>query len=79
MGIANGLHYLHTYEQGPIIHGGIKGVGGGYATVSSGILLQREEALIGGADSRGNSKAIKVKLCSIMLCLTSDECEPRWL
>ncbi|KIM68465.1 hypothetical protein SCLCIDRAFT_1209276, partial [Scleroderma citrinum Foug A] len=27
LGIANGLHYLHTFEQGPIIHGGIKGVG----------------------------------------------------
>ncbi|KIM53139.1 hypothetical protein SCLCIDRAFT_460669 [Scleroderma citrinum Foug A] len=25
LGIANGLHYLHTHEQGPIIHGGIKG------------------------------------------------------
>ncbi|KIM61395.1 hypothetical protein SCLCIDRAFT_879145 [Scleroderma citrinum Foug A] len=25
LGIANGLHYLHTYAQGPIIHGGIKG------------------------------------------------------
>ncbi|KIM53150.1 hypothetical protein SCLCIDRAFT_461898 [Scleroderma citrinum Foug A] len=23
--IAKGLHYLHTYERGPIIHGGIKG------------------------------------------------------
>ncbi|KIM65383.1 hypothetical protein SCLCIDRAFT_1212559 [Scleroderma citrinum Foug A] len=26
LGIANGLHYLHTYGQSPIIHGGIKGV-----------------------------------------------------
>ncbi|KAL4078967.1 kinase-like domain-containing protein [Scleroderma yunnanense] len=25
LGIANGLHYLHTYEQGHIIHGDIKG------------------------------------------------------
>ena len=27
LGIANGLHYLHTFKQGPIIHGDIKGVG----------------------------------------------------
>ena len=25
--MANGLHYLHTYKEGPIIHGDIKGVG----------------------------------------------------
>lgn len=25
LGIANALHYLHTYEQGSIIHGDIKG------------------------------------------------------
>ena len=29
LGIANGLHYLHTYER-PIIHGDIKGVGGNF-------------------------------------------------
>ena len=27
LGIANGLHYLHTFKQGPIIHGDVKGVG----------------------------------------------------
>ncbi|KIM53036.1 hypothetical protein SCLCIDRAFT_91560, partial [Scleroderma citrinum Foug A] len=25
LGIANGLHYLHTFKQGPIIHGDVKG------------------------------------------------------
>ena len=51
---------------------------GGYAVVYSGILQPREEVFIRGAGLCGNSKAIRVNLCSIVLCLTSDGREPRW-
>ena len=50
---------------------------GGYATVSSGILQPRGEVLAGGAGLCGNSKAMKVNLCSIVLCPTSDGRERR--
>lgn len=53
-------------------------VRGGFAVVSSGI-LRREGVLIERAGLYGNSKTIKVNLRSIVLCLTSDEREPRWL
>ena len=52
---------------------------GGCATVSSGIFQPREEVLIGGTGLAGNSKGIKVSLCSIVPYLISDGRETRWL
>ena len=44
---------------------------GGHTAISSGILQSREEVFVRGAGLCGNGKAIRVNICSIMLCLTS--------